>query len=225
MSAYVPEFVYGFTGWDKRNQPTYGLLPWPAHLRPTMKSATVSDLPEMDAAALMKEPPADGVFFLMLDMRDRTTIGTTIERLIAALDTLDGDENLEATGDDEQSHGWTGEGRGTVGLDNTACHDDEREVENEHGGDIQDEPHDARDEGDDEPFLGWHETCGQGAVGLEGWSRAEQAGVVPVVEGSLNFDGDGYHDGQKLLADLRKRHPGRRQDHVRVSPAIGRNRP
>lgn len=40
------------------------------------------------------------------------------------------------------------------------------EEENEHGGGILDEPHDR--DGDDEPWLGWSETCGQGPkVGID----------------------------------------------------------
>jgi hypothetical protein len=45
---------------------------------------------------------------------------------------------------------------------------DEAEKENEHGGNIQDVPHDACDEGNDEPFLGWMEKCGQGPqIGID----------------------------------------------------------
>jgi hypothetical protein len=59
---------------------------------------TVSDLPALAEAR--------GVFFLTLNRRDRSSIATTIERLIDMLDALDGDENLEETGDVEPYLGW-----------------------------------------------------------------------------------------------------------------------
>ena len=244
MSAYVPEHVYGFTGWDERNQPTYGLVPWPEHLRPretvaltkkgeayaeAVKSATVADLPDLDIAEMfgtksitvLNLPPlieAQGVFFLTITKGDRTSIATSIERLIAMLDAMDGDENLEPS-----LGGYSGDVEDREYQCDDEGVEDDAEEENEHGGDILDEPHD--DEGEAEPFLGWHETSGQGAVGLEGWSRADQDGMCPEMDGVLHFDGDGYHDGQKLLRDLQKRRPDKPQQHVRISPAIGRNRP
>ncbi|MCA0257147.1 MAG: hypothetical protein LCH47_11195 [Proteobacteria bacterium] len=65
----------------------------------------------------------------------RREIEATVERLIAILDVFDGDENCE---DDAY---------------------DDREDEDEHGGDILDEPHDDQDEG--EPWLGWTEVVNQ----------------------------------------------------------------
>lgn len=73
-------------------------------------------------------------------LQARAAIEDQIERLIAILDTLDADPDLEP---------WLGSG-------------DDREDENEHGGDIVDEPHDDRDEGNDEPWLGRLETLHQG---------------------------------------------------------------
>ncbi|BCH04726.1 hypothetical protein MesoLj131b_67250 [Mesorhizobium sp. 131-2-5] len=46
-----------------------------------------------------------------------------------------------------------------AGYRATAPRDDEREAENEHGGDVLDEPHDGRD--DDEWELGWTEHIDQ----------------------------------------------------------------
>lgn len=107
---------------------------------------------------------ADGIVRVSMRPFDRRAIGVAIERLIAMLDAMDGDPDLEDGRDDEPSLGWTEAwgGRGYV-----ACRDDDgadREDENEHGGDISDEPHDATDEGDegdDEPWLGRLETAGQ----------------------------------------------------------------
>jgi hypothetical protein len=85
-------------------------------------------------------------------------------------------------------------------------------------------PHD--DEGDDEPFLGWPEKEGQGRDNWaknKKWVRGVDAGEPGFKP--LHFDGDGYHDGQKLLRDLQKRRPDKPQQHVRISPAIGRKQP
>jgi hypothetical protein len=79
--------------------------------------------------------------FLPIDPHDRTGLAATIERLIALLDALDGDPDLEP---------WLGSG-------------DDREDENEHGGDIVDELHDDCDEGNGEPWLGRLETVSQAA--------------------------------------------------------------
>jgi hypothetical protein len=53
----------------------------------------------------------------------------------------------------EPSLGWVGIGQGIHGLALPGYADD-REEENEHGGDVLDEPHDAEAEGDREPWLG-----------------------------------------------------------------------
>lgn len=68
---------------------------------------------------------AGGVFFLTVSVHDRIGIATTIERLIDMLDALGGDPDFEPY----LANSWG----------------DDREDENEHGGDILDEPH-----GDDE---------------------------------------------------------------------------
>lgn len=100
----------------------------------------------------------------------RREIEATVERLISILDLFDGDENLEESdtdedgGDEEPSLGWSDmqaryDAYGAGDLHNIALGYD-REEENEHGGDILDEPHDDYDQdledgGDDEPSLGW----------------------------------------------------------------------
>ena len=53
----------------------------------------------------------------------------------------------------EPSLGWVGIGQGIHGLALPGYADD-REEENEHGGDVLDEPRDAEVEGDREPWLG-----------------------------------------------------------------------
>lgn len=88
----------------------------------------------------------------------RRVLVAITENLIAMLDQIDGDETLEDVGDLEPSLGWTD--RGPSALANSL--QDDREAEDEHGGDIQDEPHDQFDEGHDEPWLGWGTFGSQG---------------------------------------------------------------
>jgi hypothetical protein len=59
--------------------------------------------------------------------------------LITALDMMEVDPDFELTGDEEPSLGWGERGPSTISHD--AANDD-REAEDEHGGDILDEPHD-----------------------------------------------------------------------------------
>lgn len=66
--------------------------------------------------------------------------------LITALDMMEVDPDFELTGDEEPSLGWTDRGPQATAKD--AANDD-REDEDEHGGDILDEPHD--EEPDIEP--------------------------------------------------------------------------
>lgn len=80
----------------------------------------------------------------------RREIEATVEHLITILDRFDGDENLEDGGDSEPSLGWTG-----MEASYPRYHPgDDREEENEHGGDIVDWPHDggANEEEDHRTF-------------------------------------------------------------------------
>lgn len=49
--------------------------------------------------------------------------------LITMLDMMEVDPDFEPNGDDEPSLGWTGDGRGTVGLDKSMTYDDDREAD------------------------------------------------------------------------------------------------
>lgn len=84
--------------------------------------------------------------FLPLTRARRERIERTVDALIAILDADSGDENLECY---------------LAGMP-----EDDLEGEDEHGGDILDESHDA--EPDEEPRLGWPEECSQGA---DAWHR------------------------------------------------------
>lgn len=66
----------------------------------------------------------------------RLAVEKEIERLIALLDNLAGDCDLEDSGDEEPTHGWPNNGQSCTSA--MSC-DDEREV----------------DTADDEPSLGW----------------------------------------------------------------------
>lgn len=96
MPSYIPEHSYRFTGWDERNQPTYGLVPWPEHLKPRAPERDVHLTNKRETYLQAALAEAGGVFFLTLDPKDRVSIATTIERLIGLLDAMDGDPDLEA---------------------------------------------------------------------------------------------------------------------------------
>jgi len=193
--SYIPEFYYGMI------PGTYGemgLVPWPKHLQPRTPGAPEeAKQPAPDAAASLVS--AGGVFFVTLSPDDRAGIATTIERLINMLDDLDGDENLEDGGDLEPNIGWASDERGSRGFDDSG---DEREIEDEHGGNILDEPHDDEEL---EPFLGWSETCGNG-----GRLDASPGGAAfmddPEADSSaLDFMGDGYREARQALRDRSRR--------------------
>lgn len=139
-------------------------------------------------------------------VESRQRIEAKIEELIGLLDLLDGDENLEPY---------------LAGFDDR--HLDDREDENENGGDIQDEPHDARDEGNDEPSLGWKNplapTFQELALMPTDELDFEPADAVP-----LGFNGDGYHIARKMLREVVKDHRkvAKALEATRVSPGYGR---
>jgi hypothetical protein len=114
-----------------------------------------------------------------LDRQQRAEIECQIEHLIELLDSMDGDENLEPS---------------LAGFDDR--HMDDREEENEHGGDIQDEPHD--DDFDLEHSLGWSNPMGL-RVHVPDEAHQLMVGIDGYEEGSLSFVGDGYRIGRKLL--------------------------
>jgi hypothetical protein len=179
----------------------------------------------------------------------RDWIGNEIERLIALLDYIEGDENLEpyladtdpATedregaeddgngldtreGDDcdlEPACGWT-DGEASNGRYMTPGAMEEEDV-NEDGGDIVDEPHDELDEGDSEPTLGWANPMGL-RVHVPAEAAELMAGIDGDYGGSLIYDGDGHHIGRKLLRDHvhDKQKLAKALDVTRVSPSYGR---
>jgi len=198
---------------------------------------------------------------------ERRAVEDEIERLIGLLDGIDGDENLEATGDDEPSLGWPNAGQrpqiemsddrelddcdyeggadsepdlgwteeidqhrrlqtmpgwkaedgepdlGFVGhgtgWNGEAVYDgDCEDVSEDEGADIQAQPHDAVDEGNDEPTLGRLETIHQGAASYSGISDDD------IRSNALGFDSDGYSIGKRLLRRIGA------DDSVRTAPAL-----
>jgi hypothetical protein len=157
---------------------------------------------------------ADKTVFLAMTPTLRTTLATTIETLINLLDTIEGDENLEDGGDLEPNIGWASGERSSQGFDDT----DEREVEDEHGGNILDGPH---DDDELEPFLGWSETCGNGeAVGPISGNAAlmddPEAG-----DSALDFRCEGYWQARQALRDRNRLTPlfaDRHAERVTIMP-------
>lgn len=282
MPSYIPEHVYGFTGWDKHGQATHGMVPWPKHLQPRTVDRAMAAIASIEAGRIASAPSglslshdsthvapaaapdassgieltkkgeayaeralaeAGGVFFLTLDRSDRVSIATTIERLIDMLDAMEQDPDLEAGGDDEPSLGWCGhserqygvrDGReldtsddedggdleptlGTNEMRNgesqerwalTAYGTDEVEDENEHGGDINDEPHDAEEDDDRDGLAGIGDVLATSSDGRGGgWSGRSYDHL-------LAFDGEGGIAAYRALRTLRTRRPDVRQDYV-----------
>lgn len=132
----------------------------------------------------------------------RSEIEHRIEELIALLDLLDGDENLEDGADDEPSIGNVG-----------------RYVNHELHYDLE------ADSADEEPSLGWANPEGLRAHVPEE-ARRMMSGFDDAGEGIAlsGFNGDGQHIGRKLLRDNIKDHRklARAMDATRVSPGYGR---
>ena len=147
-------------------------------------------------------------------LQTRQRLEAKIDELIDLLDLIDGDENLEPYLAD------------TVGPPHIGGSADDREEENEHGGDIQDVPHDAIDEGNDEPSLGWsNPRCGQMDI-PEGWTFSDVPDTA-LLPGDLGliFDGDGHHQARKQLREKVRawRKLAVALDRTRVSAGYGRD--
>ncbi|TPN53979.1 hypothetical protein [Mesorhizobium sp. B1-1-7] len=190
-------------------------------------------MPNTHVPAAGEAVPSKCTIFLAMTPTLRLQLATTIESLIALLDEIDGDSDVEATGDDEPSLGWNAAGQPgftedvefdtgddedghdrepTLGASNDyngsrnqtwsyqgSSQQDECEVENEHGGDILDEPHDEEDR---ESFLGWTEKCGQTGVGLDGWTEADDEGPEDHLWLGSGFTGAGYVEGREMVRKI-----------------------
>ncbi len=165
--------------------------------------------------------------FLAVSPSMRLRIETTVENLLALLDEIEGDENLEDGGDAEPSLGWTRHGAGWAEYrDGPALDDREAEDEHDEDGDPGEDNGDAEpslgsmgfyangkleydleadtsdDEpgGDDEPSMGWTEKGGQGPiVGLDPGAMYYESDVDDTGGGSLQFTGEGYAEGRAML--------------------------
>ncbi|PBC11797.1 hypothetical protein [Mesorhizobium sp. WSM3859] len=166
---------------------------------------------------------------LQIDRSSRKALSLSIAALIDMLDDLSPDPDIEDGADLEPSLGWSADGvmgscddlegpRDDLEPDSdTEPNGDERdasatpswakgghwcedvEEENEHGGDILDEPHDGRD--DDEPWLGWSNPD----------SGAGTAAMVDVEDspdyGCGGFTGEGVDMARQMLRNGRCRRP------------------
>jgi hypothetical protein len=148
----------------------------------------------------------------------RRSIEDAIERLLALLDRMEGDPDLEANGDEHDAswpEGYSGANFGAACEDDEDGHDaeaDKADAEPELGWteDINQTTsllvRDGEAEGG-EPFLGWPETCGQGQDECDA-GRTPAPGIDPAgdaIDGpSLDFRGDGHPIAKK---ELRKAKP------------------
>lgn len=198
MTSYAPDFYYGYIRGTWPMQ--YGLLPWPAHLKPRQKGKPldvgdasptfVAALPDINLRELFSEPDrpivADfapviekqgGFIFLTMRENDRPSIGTTIERLINMLDDLDQDPDLEPSLGVPERHPGLGWG-GTEAIEDAwrlSANADDREAEDECEDVCEDEGAQQDLEGDnadDEPDLGWCENYGMGVTDRRMEARA-----------------------------------------------------
>jgi hypothetical protein len=148
----------------------------------------------------------------------RRSIEDAIERLLALLDRMEGDPDLEANGDEHDAswpEGYTGASFGVACEDDEDGHDaeaDKADAEPELGWTEEINQTTSllvRDGGAEggEPFLGWPETCGQGQDEYDAGSKPAP-GIDPagdVIDGpSLDFRGDGHPLAKK---ELRKAKP------------------
>lgn len=92
---------------------------------------------------------SDPTLFLPVTPSLRMRIEATIEQLVALLDEIDGDPDMESANDDEPSLGWPERMAGNgarVGLHRTG--EDDREIEDEHDEDGADREPDCDEEED-----------------------------------------------------------------------------
>jgi hypothetical protein len=166
-------------------------------------------MPNIRVPAAGEAVPSKSTVFLAMTPKLRVQLATTIENLIALLDEVDGDVDLE---DDEREHDTVDDEDGhdrepTMGAGNSidqthayrgSSRPDECEEENEHGGDVLDEPHDQVDQGDDEPSMGWTEKMGQDGVGL-GDMEAADFELLDPYQCATGFTGKGHDEARQML--------------------------
>ncbi|TAW32046.1 hypothetical protein ELH93_22155 [Rhizobium leguminosarum] len=116
----------------------------------------------------------------------RETIEAYVEQLIALLDLLDGDSDLEDNGDFEPSIGSTPQ-----------C------IGNERCDDLELDSADDEDGGDEEPTMGW---SNPGGLRVHIPEEAAQITALDYDDGPLRFDGS----GKRLARIMLRQHPARR---------------
>ena len=129
--------------------------------------------------------PADGeamptaTAFLAVTPTMRRRLAATCEALIALLDEIDGDENLEETADNEPHLGWPNAGQPAVAAMSS---DDDREADSA----------DYESSHDEEHQLGWQNEGSQSSLHSSPDDREDDAGDDREVENE-HFD-EGYYD-------------------------------
>jgi len=173
-------------------------LGWPNGCQVATGAMSCDDGRELDEASGFGDAEGMGV-----DMQGEPDLGWTEEidqerrlQTMPGWKVEDGEPDL---GFVRHGTGWTRE----------AVYDDDREdVCEDEGADIQARPHDAVDEGNDEPNLGRLETVEQGPGSYSGISDDDSRG------NPLCFDGDGYSVGKEALRRIAA------DGFVRTAPAL-----
>jgi hypothetical protein len=163
-------------------------------------------------------PRPDKTEFLAVTPGMRKRLEATVESLIALLDEIAGDPDLEEAGDEEPSLGWPERGPAALWKD---VPQDDREADDSDDEDGADaEPSlgsigsgsaavsqewwaagagDEREEDDDREYsMGWPERCGQGAIVGIDMHPCDFDGDGDEA-GSLEFTGDGKREARRLL--------------------------
>jgi hypothetical protein len=138
----------------------------------------------------------------------RAKLEAYVEQLIALLDSLDGDENLEDGGDMEPSLGSSPQLVGkSIEYDLEFDNADDEFTGDEH-----------------EPTLGWaNPKVGESDHEAQ-WTPSDVSDEkLHPSDADLNFNGDGHHIGRKLLRDKVKdrRRLAEALDRTRVAPSYG----
>lgn len=167
----------------------------------------------------------------------RDALVKRIERELALLDKLDGDPDLEPALGAAENHPGVRDEPDQADWYAVQTHDDREDdgddLEPSLGGggtwtdaglqyDLEEDRSDFEYGGDDEPTMGWSETCGQGPrVGTDILSYVSDP--CDTGGGMLRFDGDGHQVARDMLRNLERRRP--RSEHCNVTiiaPGVAR---
>ena len=152
--------------------------------RPAEDESILTGLPEPQGHTLLK-------LTLPVSLKGSTVLGSYQN---GSTDDREGDfSDFEDSGDEHDASATANWAKGGHWCEDV-------EEENEHGGDILDEPHDGRD--DDEPWLGWANATGQTGIDVESVQEVKDS---PDYGGAGNFTGEGCDQARDLLRSRRHR--------------------